>query len=298
VMDDFEFGLQSKSALPRESDSSGFSGRTWNSSIGSNPTTAGTMLSTVSEAAVPKLPILQSKTPPPTHPPPAQALPPPPNTTNQPPVSISQGVRSRRLSGQNAKQLKIETSQLPPPLLQPPSLPPPSIPNDIAGPKTAGLPQTRQPLSQITGRPPMPQSARQASSPFPGPSPSEIVSPPTPTLLTKTFTNESSTNGDIPRSGSPNRTQSRAGMIKNFSSTSLKNMKSRNLSVSYIDDASEKSPGTPLSSQFNSRDANGRLPAMPALPTPMAVAFKEKMSGAPTGGIGGRPVIWDRGCRV
>lgn len=289
VMDDFEFGLQSKSALPRESDSSGFSGRTWNSSIGSNPTTAGTMLSTVTEAAVmPQIPSLQSKTSPPFHPPPVQALPSPPNTTNSGSLqtSASQGVRSRRLSGQNAKQLKIETSKVPGgPHSQPPSMPPPRIPNgnDSVPPKTAILPQQRQPLPAITNRPPMPQSVRQASSPFPAASPPEIVSPPTPTL-TQTFTNDSDLNAPLPRSGSPGRPQSR-GLRKNFSSSSLKNMKSRNLSVSMLDDGSDVSPLTPVSSRFNDRDLNGRLPAMPALPTPIAAAFKDKMNGAPTGGL-------------
>lgn len=294
VMDDFEFGLQSKSALPRESDSSGFSGRTWNSSIGSNPTTAGTTLSTVTEAStIPQIPtIQQSRTPPPLHPPPVQALPPPPHPPSQPSLEISttQSVRNRRLSGQNAKQLKIETTTKVPsagPLTQPPSMPPPRIPveNVAVQPKTAGLLQQRQPLNGLAIRPPIPQSGRQASSPFPGPSPAEIISPPTPTL-TQTFTNDSETNGQPPRSGSPGRTQSRAGLRKNFSSSSLKNMKGRNLSVSNIDDGgSDVSPNTPLSSQFNMRENNGRLPAMPALPTPIAIAFKDKMNGAPTGGL-------------
>ena len=292
VMDDFEFGLQSKSALPRESDSSGFSGRTWNSSIGSNPTTAGTTLSTVAEASsIPQVPTLQPKNALPLHPPPAQALPPPPGS--QPPVTVSnsQGVRSRRLSGQNAKQLKIETKVKPAghpgPLSQPPpSMPPPRLPISagLVQPKTAGLPQQRQPLPFMTGRPSIPQSARQASSPLPAPSPSEIISPPTPTL-TQTLTNDSDLNGQLPRSSSPARAQSRTGLRKNFSSSSLKNMKGRNLSVSNAEDASEVSPNTPLSSHFNGRELNGRLPAMPTLPTPIAVAFKEKMNGIPTGGM-------------
>jgi hypothetical protein len=290
VMDDFEFGLQSKSALPRESDSSGFSGRTWNSSIGSNPTTAGTTLSTVTESStMPSISMIQqSRTPPPMHPPPALALPPPPNPQSQPPLAIAttQSVRSRRLSGQNAKQLKIETTTKAPsgPLTQPPSMPPPRIPveNVAVQPKTAGLPQQRQPLNGLTIRPPVPQSARQVSSPFPGPSPAEFVSPPTPILI-QTFTNESE-NGQPPASGSPGRTQSRTGLRKNFSSSSLKNMKGRNLSVSYIDDGDDVSPNTPLSSQFM-RENNGRLPAMPTLPTPIAVAFKDRMNGAPRGGL-------------
>ena len=295
VMDDFEFGLQSKSALPRESDSSGFSGRTWNSSIGSNPTTAGTTLSTVTEmSAMPQIPTIQSRTPPPLQPPPMQALPPPPNVASQPPIANSTipSVRSRRLSGQNAKQLKIETTTKAPvgpveSLSQPPSMPPPRIPVEKVAvqPKTAELPQERQPVNALATRPPIPQPTRLASSPFPGPSQAEIVSPPTPSL-TRTLTNDSEINGQLPRSGSPGRTQSRAGLRKNFSSSSLKNMKSRNLSVSNIEDGgSDVSPNTPLSSQFNMRDNNGRLPAMPTLPTPIAVAFKDKMNGASTGGL-------------
>jgi hypothetical protein len=289
VMDDFEFGLQSKSALPRESDSSGFSGRTWNSSIVSNPTTAGTTLSTVTESSIFVPLVQQSKTPPSMHPPPAQALPPPPNPASQPPLAMATpSVRSRRLSGQNAKQLKIETTTKAPsagPLTQPPSMPPPRIPMDNVAvqPKTAALPKQRQPLNGLSIRPPIPQSARQASSPFPGPSPPEPMSPPTPTL-TQTFTNDSETNGQPPQSGSPSRSQSRTGLRKNFSSSSLKNMKGRNLSVSYIDDGGDASPLTPISSHSNVRDI-GRLPAMPALPTPIAVAFKDKMNGAPTGGL-------------
>ncbi|TAQ89418.1 hypothetical protein B7494_g2299 [Chlorociboria aeruginascens] len=288
VMDDFEFGLQSKSALPRESDSSGFSGRTWNSSIGSNPTTAGTNLSTLTEGSVvPKIPTL------PSQPPPVQFLPPIlSNPAAQPPPIVpppSQGVRSRRLSGQNAKQLKIETtakglSGQAGPLTLPPSMPPPRIPDLEVQPKTAGLVQQRHVPQAMPNRPPIPQSTHQPSSHFPPPSPTEIISPPTPSL-TQPFTNDGESNAELPRSGSPGRTQSRAGLRKNFSSSSLKNMRGRNLSVSNIDDGSDVSPNTPISSQFGARDATGRLPAMPALPTPIAVAFKDRMNGVQSGGL-------------
>jgi hypothetical protein len=305
VLDDFEFGLQSKSALPRESDSSGFSGRTWNSSIGSNPTTAGTSLSTVAETSIlPEMPPLLSKTPPPVHPPPAQALPQPPpisaseastQSTGQsanPPAA--QSVRSRRLSGQNPKQLKIETTnRVPPvPLTLPPSLHMPASqassnpglpPLLTAG--TMSLP--RQPPAGASVRPPVPQTTRQASSPFPGPSPSEAIPPPTPTL-TRISTKDGE-NGALPRSGSPGRAQSRSGLRKNFSSSSLKNMKNRNLSVSNLDDGSDVSPNTPLNNQFGgslaNKDGTGRLPAMPTLPTPIAASFRDKMNGLPTGGL-------------
>jgi hypothetical protein len=289
IMDDFEFGLQSKSALPRESDSSGFSGRTWNSSIGSNPTTAGTTLSTVTEAStVPQIPALQeSRTPFLVHPPPAQGipLPPNPNSPSRPPLAAAttQGVRSRRLSGQNPKQLKIETAVKASsvgPSGQAPPMPPARIPVDnlVAEPKTAGLPQ-KQTVNGPPIRPTLSQSARQATFPFSA----EIMGLPTPTL-TQTFTNDSEIDGQAPRSGSPARFQSRAGLQKNFSSSSLKNLKGRNLLVSNTDDGGDVSPKTPLSSQPNIKE-NGRLPAMPALPTPIAVAFKDKMNGAPAGGL-------------
>ena len=113
----FNFGLQSKSSSstqPRQSDSSGYSSRsTWQSSQTSDRATAATSLSTVAEdefasryggavsadgnGGVP--------------PPPRISLPRTPGVTNSSRVS---SVRNRRLSGQNAKQLKIETSTVRP----------------------------------------------------------------------------------------------------------------------------------------------------------------------------------------
>jgi hypothetical protein len=309
VMDDFEFGLQSKSAIPRESDSSGYSGRTWISSIGSNPTAAGTSLSTVTEMLdLPEMPVLPSKTPAPLHPPPMQALPQPPK--NGPAESSSasatqsknsftaQSVRSRRLSSQNLKQLKIETTGRTVPVAAAPTTLLPSIPvvpsqasssMSMPPPFTMGVvSQSRQAQAADSNRPPIPPSVRQASSPFPGPSSSEIISPPTPTL-TKTTTNDGENSMLPPRSGSPGRAQSRTGLRKNFSSSSLKNLKNRNLSVSLLDDGSDISPNTPLNGQFggssSTRDTAGRIPAMPTLPTPIAAAFRDKMNGIPTGGL-------------
>lgn len=296
VMDEFEFGLQSNSALPRESDSSGFSGRTWHSSLGSNPTTGGTSMTTITEASpVPKLPVFQSKTPPPMHPPPGQALPLPPTPVNAPQFSrplqthspdIPDGthtVRNRRLSGQNPKQLKIETTPKVAPQTtqtasQPPTMSPPKIPAEPA----TGHPSMRDEvlppplLPQVTGS--ITNRSRQTSSPFPS---TEIASPPTPTL-TQNFNVEDNGNS-VPQSGSPGRAQSRSGPRKNFSSSSLKNLKSRNLSVSHIDDGSDISPNTPLKGQFGSVSVGNKLPAMPALPTPIAAAFRDKMNGIPTG---------------
>ncbi|KAI9736815.1 MAG: hypothetical protein M1818_005866 [Claussenomyces sp. TS43310] len=308
VMDDFEFDLPSKSALPRESNSSGFSGRTWNSSVGSNPTTAATSLSMVPEQAY--MPgIASAKTFAAAYPPPLHASPAPPVTSAPHPPkptlgdersgnasTSGQGVRSRRLSGQNPKELKIETAGRPSvglhnPLPAPPSMPPPPAPggpSSIQPPHTAPMaPRQRQPTLD-SARPPFSQFARQASSPFPVSSPSDVASPPTPTLA-HTFSRDGD---ELPRSGSPARPQSRGGLRKNFSSTSLKNLKSRNLSMSH-DDGSDASPNTPMSTAFGVshgvREHPGRLPAMPALPTPIATSFRDKMNmnggDMPSGGF-------------
>lgn len=136
---EFYFDKQSKSALPRQSDSSGFSGRTWPSSNGSTTATNATSLSTLAEI-MGMSSVVQNNLPP--RPPPASALPAPPIPRSEPPqpppntapvtqsvaASVNRsmststdpgrpsfdkpmgpGVRDRRLSGQNARQLKIET---------------------------------------------------------------------------------------------------------------------------------------------------------------------------------------------
>lgn len=113
----FNFAFGTKSALPRESDSSGYSRSTWQSSQASERATAGTSLSTVAEketshrnaAIKPPMPNISPVSPinvdnlPPLAPPPSTALPAPPR-----PEQAS--VRNRRFSGQNATELKIETA--------------------------------------------------------------------------------------------------------------------------------------------------------------------------------------------
>lgn len=114
----FNFDVSSKSALPRQSDSSGYSRSTWQSSQPSERTTAGTSLSTVNEDTLPtrfapkqgvvasSINTVLAENLPPSAPPPQTALPRPPSMSQ----NRLSGVRSRRLSGQNSKQLKIETS--------------------------------------------------------------------------------------------------------------------------------------------------------------------------------------------
>lgn len=116
----FSFDLSSKSALPRQSDSSGYSRSTWQSSQASaDRATAATSLSTVEEDALsarfsrrltatpPSVGTVKVEPPPIQAPPPTTALPKLPSMSG----NRLSGVRGRRMSGQsNPKQLRIETS--------------------------------------------------------------------------------------------------------------------------------------------------------------------------------------------
>ncbi|KAI0842416.1 hypothetical protein F5Y06DRAFT_284576 [Hypoxylon sp. FL0890] len=267
VMEDFSFNQRSQhlqSKIPRESDSSGITSRTWHSSVGSNPPTATTVLSTVTEMPPPgSLPKLA---------PSSISSPPQPQLQSSPSqVSPTSGVRNRRLSGQNPKQLKIETSKLGQPL----SVPPPSVATSVLQTKTPGgfIAQQRQALSATSTRP-GPFSMRAPSSPVRGVSPAEVLSPPSPQVK-----QAAGHDFDEVRTGSP--PAPRPGIRKNFSSSSLKSLKTRQFSISHIDD-SDLSPNTPLSHQMSNTSIS-RQPTIPALPTPLAAAFHERMAG----GIGG-----------
>ncbi|KAI0449243.1 hypothetical protein F5B21DRAFT_60306 [Xylaria acuta] len=261
VMEDFALSQQSRyqSSVPRESNSSGFTSRTWHSSMGSNPPTGTTTLSAVSERT--SSGNLRKASSPPM-PPPAHSLPQPP--LNRP--SSTTGVRNRRLSGQNTKQLKIETSKL-----GPPPMPPPPINTSSAAqsqPTSSYIAQQRQALSAISTRP-GPFSMRAPSSPVRGISPADAAGPASPP----------GGQDDEVRTGSPPST--RPGMRKNFSTSSLKSLKSRQISLSHIDDA-DPLPMTPISQQLSNSSVS-RLPTMPALPTPIVTTFPDKIGG----GIGG-----------
>lgn len=116
--------------------------------------------------------------------------------------------------------------------------------------------------------------SRQGSESLPR---NDLTTPPTPTQ------NFNLNNDDEPpRSGSPGRAPSRGAIRKNFSSSSLKNLKVRNLSVSHVDENdSTASPNTPLQMQFAIAP---KVPAMPTLPTPISTAFASKLH-MPSGGL-------------
>ncbi|KAJ6443557.1 Translation factor GUF1 [Purpureocillium lavendulum] len=163
----------------------------------------------------------------PSAPPPMHSLPELPAQRS----SSSQSVRNRRLSGQNPKQLKIETSKL---------RPPPAAVQEADAPTAAA------------------DAARTAEAKR------LEESPPTATFA--------------PAEGMA------LGLRKNFSSSSLRSMKSRNVSLSNLDDASDRSPGTPSSNTpFSSLRA--AAPAVPALPTPLSSTFRENVDGSATGGL-------------
>ncbi|KAM5360820.1 hypothetical protein ACJZ2D_013508 [Fusarium nematophilum] len=250
-IEQFTLGKQ-QPPVPRESDSSGATSRTWHSSQGSNPPTASTSLSTVTELPPPYTNISQA----PAAPPPTQSLPELP----QRPGSSAQSVRNRRLSGQNPKQLKIETAKLGPPLQNHPedlgeARSAPMNGEEAGFPPDAGLRATSAPHKRLS--PPLFEAspidapgAKPAASPFGQLPPVE---------------GEESTTG---RTGSPSATRLR----KNFSSSSLRSMKSRNMSLTNLEEGSDLSPGTPGSNPFGSLHA----PSVPALPTPLTTTFRER----------------------
>lgn len=245
---------QSGSGRDRESDSSGVTQRTWHSSMGSNPPpTASTVLSTVTEMP----PMSAKASAPPPSLPPGQALPQIP----------SPNVRSRRLSGQNHKQLKIETVKVNPP----PPIGPASAFQAKPGSYVA---QQRQAMSATSTRP-GPFSNRVPSSPSRSANP-PILAPPTPPSPRQTrVSSEEYDEFEEMRTDSPS--SARPALRKNQSSSSLRSQKNRQLSVATTD-----IPDTPLNSTM-SGSLSSRQPAMPTLPTPIVTAFSQKI----TGGFGG-----------
>jgi hypothetical protein len=267
VMDDFEFNLHTKTALPRQSDSSTVSGRTWGSSITStsaNSATAGTSLSTLAEEG-----ILTDATMPSKRLPPVPKI--PTGSTQQPiapNMSPSAGVRARRFSASNTKQLKIDTKRV-----------------------AAGYePTKKEPFSAQPAGPPSPVLQAEPKTSLP------ILSKPLPTgpsekkgsfdvsalgqrssSLTRIPTLEGDAVARSAQSSPPrtiNKIISAPGMLrKNTSSSSLAGMRARNMSVSTPD--INESPNTPSSSYFPAFDfqrqlANGLVPAMP---TPSGASF-------------------------
>lgn len=192
----------------------------------------------------------------PTFPPPKQSLPELPPPRGGPPAQ--QSVRSRRLSGQNPKQLKIETTKLNPPKMPAHYLEQPRSATtrdmDQERPATA----TEQPRSVLHAR----------STPS-----FDVQGVELPPMSPPRIRGKAEADDSKPVSPPANK------LRKNFSSSSLRSMKSRNMSLSNIDDGSDMSPSTPSSNQFGSL----RTPAIPAIPTPLSSEFRDNLDSASTG---------------
>ncbi|KAL8787315.1 MAG: hypothetical protein Q9213_002306 [Squamulea squamosa] len=301
---DSDYNFQSKSALPRQSDSSGFSGRTWGSSIGSNPTSAGTSMSIAAGApALPTLPAeLQAKQmPPPAHPPPSGALPnlPDPMRTGSPakapsgpppgPRSGILGVRERRLSGFKAPQLTIETDPrvlsapvAPAPKTQPPPVPAPLSTSTMTEPPKSAFAITEPQQAMPSGAAQAPAnttttqpSTHKTPSPYPGETTSNVF-PPLPGLYKVTTGDSEDSVPLVP--DSPARLTSKGSvgpgtLRKNFSSSSLKKI----LTVSGPE-ISEVGSSTSTTKQRRAQNTS-----IPTMPTPKGANFM--IEAIPSGGI-------------
>ncbi|EOA84854.1 uncharacterized protein SETTUDRAFT_117184 [Exserohilum turcica Et28A] len=298
MLDGFDFDLQTKSALPRQSDSSNFSGSTYNSSVSSHRTTGGTSLSTVTEVTHPSSKPPPSHSPPPV-PAPSGALPalppvlesqaphtadtaevtPRPNTATKEAASV----RSRRLSGQNAKSLKIETSvpHVPPaPHTEKPVVPTKDASIDLHAPPKSAAPSfnTSKPSLDATFKlPALPHSVQQTGLAAPSPQPTLYSPADTGPALSPAPHGLANEPGLVPGSPKTGKTPT-LGIRKNKSSLSLKQ---RNLSMS-SPDGSDGSVGTPLSTTFSISGRKASNAGLP-LPTPSLPTFN--IDGLPSGGL-------------
>ncbi|KAL2178335.1 uncharacterized protein P884DRAFT_197640 [Thermothelomyces heterothallicus CBS 202.75] len=261
-MDDFAFGVQQRPPVPGESDSSGMSGRTWHSSMGSNPATGATLTPVSEDGAHPH----RSGPLPPLPPQAAAQVPPQPGSAGS--QSSGQSVRNWRLSGQNPKELKIETNKLA--AIAAPATAGPTLPSQ---PKAGSyIVQQRQALSAGPNRTLGPFISRSGHSPVPGTLDEEPEDAPRPTALS---------HDEYSRVGTPSVVRA-PNLRKNYSSSSLKSLKTRNLSISHLDEGmSDHSPSTPLSSQFSAR-----LPAVPSLPAGiLSNHLKDRANSTTPGGL-------------
>ncbi|KAE8348163.1 hypothetical protein BDV28DRAFT_153152 [Aspergillus coremiiformis] len=283
VMDDFNFDIQSKSALPRQSNSSSFSCRTWESSAASNTTTPGTTLSPLAEDTT--LPTVEARA--------EQATEPCSNHANVPAVLPKPGlvpasgpsVRARRMSGQNTTELKIETKprfradsdtssqgqSSDPPTLRPPPLPKDGPPTNLPMQTSKTLGPT--PALRLAARP----NKRNASiGSF-----SEDAW--TNASLDKSTTQEDDTNLGTSKMPRPiGKVPSAPDNLGKLNS-GLKSFRGRNVSIPGPDPTTE-SPDTP-SSVFPSFDMQkgAGAAAVSVMPTPTGATFAP--NGLPSGGL-------------
>ncbi|PFH59226.1 hypothetical protein XA68_12657 [Ophiocordyceps unilateralis] len=263
-LQDFAASRQRKASVSSRPESRGRTGGPRRSPVESSAMEA-LPLSKVNGSAGPRRAV--SKTLRPSAPPPTQSLPELP----APRSASSQSVRNRRLSGQNAKQLFIDTSDRRPP--------------PLAAPVTTNFEQlleSHKPASTA-------EQAREAHVARVAVMPRRKASPRTADVVpsepmfldSPPRAGRGHFEGDEPvgrRSGSPSTSKLR----KNVSSSSLRSFKGRNVALTHTDDAPDMSPGTPSS---NYQPSSARAAATPALPTPLAATFREHADGSATGGL-------------
>ncbi|RKF64861.1 putative mit domain-containing protein [Erysiphe neolycopersici] len=318
IIDDFEFGLQSKSILPRESDSSGFSERTWASSIASNPTTASTITSTTSRArtssqAPPpflKLNIPSESSPSPPLPTPHQELPSPPSPryySNQnfsllEPISpVTQNQRYSNYTElllENESKSATEFSEISSSMMKQAR----SSNHGTTNLTYINLEESTQTRPQKSNssshRPPMLQLPIKKMSSSEDTSSSEILPGLSSFSLqntTTTTSSSSSSSNDTTElqnyqsfgfSAPPPPPTTKTSLRKNFSSSSLRNLRKRHVTVPNYEGGSDISPGTPLNTPHRGRIDEGRFQsAISSFPTSVSMSFREKQSGSQPGSV-------------
>ncbi|KAK1141371.1 hypothetical protein N8T08_009162 [Aspergillus melleus] len=276
VMDEFEFDLQSKSALPRQSDSSNLSGRTWDSSATSHATMAGAALSPLAEDSLteeqnPQPSRTESNTP-------ANASP----TFTKPalPPVLGPSVRERRMSRQKTAELKIETRL--------------KSSSDLSGPS--------KPSAPPNSRPPSPPLKDEPKTGFPMNIAKSVDRPTSKSAVHSSKRNASvgSFIGEIPAKTSLGRaaddedpTEPAVRPVGKIPSApdSLdkphlgpKMFRARNVSIAGLDSTYE-SPGTPSNNAFPPLDyqRGTAVTAASVLPTPTGANFAP--NGLPSGGL-------------
>ncbi|CAI6099620.1 unnamed protein product [Clonostachys chloroleuca] len=244
-------GQAQSSSLTRESEPSSLAANAWHSSAGSSALGSSTSLSTVTESMpAPYIPSGPALAPPPTH-----AL---PDLPSDKVSSALAGNTNRRQSTQNYKQLKIETKRL--------AMPETSSNNET--PQANVVSTDKGDIQTVELARPTTASRQPPSAEISPTDPRSFGSP----LDNRPDGEESSTG----RSGSPTSGK----LKKNFSSSSLRSLKARNLSVSNLDE-SEISPGAAMGAHWG---INSRAPTMPVMPTPLAATLRDRAETA-VGGL-------------
>ncbi|KAL5628866.1 hypothetical protein BROUX41_002257 [Berkeleyomyces rouxiae] len=224
----------------------------------------------------------------PVAPPPDMGLPDLPAARTRPraPSSVSLSVRNRRLSGQNPKQLVIETASKR-------QLDSSNQITEVSTPATNDLDKDTGTDEDHMQQNPVKVYDDEESGHDTGDDSTDVVPKHPPTLappipvpsslnsLNVHATPPMGTNefDDIPENGRSVSPISSRVLRKNYSSTSLRSARTRNMSVSNIDDSSVLSPGTPASS-YTAR--NGHYPTVPA---PLSAAFNDHVKNESTEGI-------------